>query len=103
VRALVLAVRFLLELAALAALAYAGWRAHWLLGIALPVAAAALWGTFVAPKRIVDTPTPVQLLVEALVFGGAAVALVLADQAVLGIVLVVVAVGDRVLISVLRE
>jgi hypothetical protein len=102
VRAAALAVRFLLELCALAALAYAGWQAHWLLGMALPVAAAVLWGLFVAPKRAVEAPAAVRLLVEALVFGGAAVGLVLADQAALGIVLAAVAVADRVLIAVLR-
>jgi hypothetical protein len=102
VRALVLAVRFALELCALAALAYAGWQAHWLLAIALPLAAAVLWGLFVAPKRALDAPAAVRLLVEAIVLGGAAVALVLADQPVLGIVLAVVAVVDRVLIAVLR-
>jgi hypothetical protein len=106
VRAAPLAVRFALELCALAALAYAGFQAGgavgWLLAVALPVAAAALWGAFVAPKRAVDASAPVRLLVEALVLGGAAVALALADRVVLGVALAVVALADRVLIAVLR-
>jgi hypothetical protein len=47
--------RFLLELAALASLGYWGFAENdgvlrWVLGIGLPVLAAAVWGTFVSPK-----------------------------------------------------
>jgi len=75
-----LGVRFLLELAALAAYAYWGWAAHegiwrWVLGIGLPLLAAALWGTFRVPNDPGHAPVPVpgvvRLLLEAAYFGGA--------------------------------
>ena len=50
-----LALRFLLELAALAAVGYWGWDAGGpLLAIAAVAAVAVVWGLFVAPKRRFD-------------------------------------------------
>ena len=51
-----LALRFLLELAALGAVAYWGWAQHdglesWLWASGLPLIAAVLWGTFAVPWR----------------------------------------------------
>ena len=75
-----LALRFLLELAALAAYAYWGWTAHegiqrHLLGIGLPLLAAVLWGTFRVPNdpgnAPVPIPGPLRLLLEAAFFAGA--------------------------------
>ena len=79
-----LAVRFILELAALAALAYWGWTQHsgilrYLLTVSLPVLGAVLWGVFAVPgdrSRSGDAPVPVpgilRLLLELLLFGFAA-------------------------------
>ncbi|MGW5571433.1 YrdB family protein [Nocardia thailandica] len=80
-----LGVRFLLELTALASFGVYGWRAfdaprRYLLVVALPLAAALLWGVFALPddpSRGGDVPVPVsgpvRLLVEfAVLFGGAA-------------------------------
>lgn len=84
-----LLVRFLLELAALAALAWWGADAgddaltSALLGAGLPLAAAALWTLFVAPRRRHELPRAVRFLVQVLVLGGAAAALVAADHPVL--------------------
>ena len=78
-----LALRFFLELAALAAMAYWGWTGHEGVGrvawaVSLPLLAAALWGTFRVPgdpgPAPVAVPGPVRLLLE-LIFFGAAVAL----------------------------
>ena len=75
-----LALRFLLELAALAAYACWGWAAHegawrYLLGIGLPLLAAVLWGTFRVPndpgKAPVPIPGPAWLLLEAIFFAAA--------------------------------
>jgi uncharacterized membrane protein HdeD (DUF308 family) len=78
-----LALRFLLELAALAALAYWGWTQHtgalrFLLAFGLPVLAAVIWATFSVPgdrSRSGKAPVPVhgvvRLLLEALLFGSA--------------------------------
>jgi hypothetical protein len=81
-----LAVRFLLEVAALTALGYAGW----LLGpsavmsavlvVVLPLAAALVWGRWVAPKADRRLPDPQRLAVELGVFGAAALGLVAAQQ-----------------------
>ncbi|KAA2260980.1 DUF2568 domain-containing protein [Solihabitans fulvus] len=76
-----LALRLVLELAALAALCWGGWQlGSWPLGIALPVVAAVAWGTFAVPgdpsrngKAPVPVPGAVRLLVELLVLGGGCV------------------------------
>jgi hypothetical protein len=78
-----LALRFLLELAGLAALGVWGWHAAGIPGaIALPAGAAAAWVTFNvvgdpsrSGKAPVRVPGVVRLLLEAAFFGGAAFAL----------------------------
>jgi hypothetical protein len=75
------ALRFLLELCALVALAYWGFEtgggaiAKVALGIGAPLVAAVVWGAFVAPRAPVKPPGVVVLLLEVLVFGSAAAAL----------------------------
>ena len=92
-----LGVRFILELAALAALGYWGFRvgdgaiARVALGIGTPLVAALAWGLFVAPRASVDAPEAVRLLLQIAIFGGAALALARADQAQMGIALAAVA------------
>ncbi len=83
--------RFLLELAALAALAYWGFAEHegvvqWLLGLGAPLVAAAVWGRFVAPKASHPTIDPLRLALEVLVFGSGVAALCVAEQTTLAIV-----------------
>lgn len=74
---MLLAPRFVLELALLAALAVAGWRlpdqvwAQVALAVALPVAAAVLWGFVVSPKARAGAPLPVRLAVEIALFATA--------------------------------
>ncbi len=84
--------RFLLELSALAAVAYWGWSEHggvwrWVLVVAAPLAIAVVWGQWVAPKARVRVGDPWKLLLEVLVFGSAVAALAAAEQAVLAVVL----------------
>jgi hypothetical protein len=82
-----LALRFLLELSALAALAYggahlrAGPAARVALAIAAPLAAAVAWGAVVSPKARVRATAPVRLLVELTVFGAGVWALHAAGRA----------------------
>ncbi|MER7951572.1 YrdB family protein [Streptomyces sp. NPDC096079] len=72
---------FLLELAALAVLAWWGWEAaenvalRLLCAVAAPALAAVVWGLFAAPRARFRVPLGVVLLVQALVFGAAAAAL----------------------------
>lgn len=99
-----LALRFLLELCAFAALGYWGSQATssglWcaVLAIVTPGAAIVVWGLFVAPKAKAKVAEPVRWAIELVVFVGAAAALIAADQVALGIVLGAVAVANGVLV-----
>lgn len=79
-----LALRFILEILALVALAYWGWTqqtglGHILWALALPTLAAVLWGTFRVPddpgKAPVAVPGAVRLALELVIFGAAVMAL----------------------------
>ena len=100
-----LLVRLLLELAALAALAYWGFRAgHTLparlaLGLGAPLLAAAIWGQFVSPRAAVQVSAVTRLLLEALVLGGGAAALAAAGSPGPASILAAVAVVNRVLMA----
>jgi len=95
-------VRFACEVAALAALAYWGFDTGdgvtgWLLGIGAPIAAASVWGAFVAPKAKRPVGRATRLLVEFVVFSAAVAALVAAGEPVLAGVLAVSALTTSVL------
>jgi uncharacterized protein DUF2568 len=97
-----LAVRFVLELAALAALAYWGFSEFdgvlsVLLGVGAPLTAAVIWGLLVSPKARYGSPAR-QAIGEAVVFGAAVIALLDSDQPVLAIVFAAVALVDGVLV-----
>lgn len=96
---LALTVRFLLELAALAALSWWGFETGGvLLGIVAPLAAAVVWGMFVAPKARIAAPRPVRFALEVLVFGAAVVALLAIDKTVAaGVFAAVVVIDDALL------
>jgi hypothetical protein len=70
-----LAVRFLLELCALAALAYWGFKtgtgpiSKMVLGIGAPLLAAVVWATFVAPGASIQVPGPLRLVLQVVIFG----------------------------------
>ena len=76
-----LTLRFMLELAAIGALGYWGFRsgsgplAKAALGLGAPALAMLVWGAFVAPKATVAVAEPVRLLISLAVFGAAALAL----------------------------
>jgi hypothetical protein len=84
-----LGLRFILELLGLYALGYWGWTQHdgllrFVLAIGLPLLAAVLWGTFRVPndpgKAPVAVPGIVRLLLEAVYFAAATLALYAAGQ-----------------------
>ncbi len=99
-----LAWRFILELGSLAALAYSGWQAggdttvKLGLAIGLPLLAAVIWGVFGAPTSSRRLQGPSYLTLEVVVWGGSALALAAAGQPVLGLVLALMLVVNRVLI-----
>lgn len=105
VRAVNLLLRFLLELAALAGLAFWGWTAgHSLAGqvilaIVTPLAATWLWGLYAAPASEHRLDGLARLAVEWLVFGGAAVATVVSGQPWVALAFVVVAAGNAVVLA----
>lgn len=76
-----LGLRFILELCALGALGYWGYRtggttlAKLARAAGAVIATAVVWAAFVAPDASVPAPGPVRALLQVLVFGAAAVAL----------------------------
>lgn len=73
--------RFLLEVAALLAVAYWGFRTgdslvvSVALALAAPLLVAVVWGVFGSPKAALPLPDPARLGLEVLVFGAAAAGL----------------------------
>jgi hypothetical protein len=98
-----LALRFLLELCALGALAYWGFKTgsgpitKIGLGLGAPLLAAVVWGVFVSPQAPVALPGPLSLVLQALVFGSAAAALAYAGHHTLALVFLAVVVINAVL------
>jgi Protein of unknown function (DUF2568) len=82
-----LAVRFLVELCALAALAYWGFSldapimVRVVLGVATPLIAAIAWGAYVAPRARLSAPASMRLAVELAVLGAAVLALAVTGPA----------------------
>jgi len=101
VKAANLALRFVLELAALAALAYWGWGVTWVIAVAAPAAWIVLWATFGSPKARVKLSTPWRIVFEAVVFGAAAAALWAAGQEVGALVLFAAWAANRAALTAL--
>lgn len=108
-RAANLALRFLLELAMLAALATwgftvgAGWPLKLLLGAGGPVLAAAVWGVWLAPRSPRRLPAAGMILLEVVLFGLAAAGLATTGHRLLAVVLAGLYALNRVLIGVWRQ
>jgi hypothetical protein len=90
-RGLVLAVRFVCELAMLAALAWWGAATFegamaFVAGIAAPLAAIVVWGMFVAPKARRPVPVVTRLLIEDVLFALTTLALFAVGPPLLAIV-----------------
>ena len=104
-----LALRFLLELCALGALGYWGFKtgggalAKVGLGLGVPLVAAVVWGTFVAPKALVKVPGAARLLVELGVFASATAALYAAGSTRVATALMLAYVLDRILLTALWQ
>ncbi len=104
-----LALRFILELCALAAFGYWGFHtgksplAKIALGIGAPVLVAAIWVVFVAPGSARELHDPIRLVVELVIFGLAAIGLAAAGRPALAWVLGIVFVVNRILMYVWRQ
>jgi hypothetical protein len=99
-RTLSLGLKFLLELAAFAGLAYWGARTGGvLLAIAAPAAAIALWAVFAAPRSERRLPTAPRIAFELCVFAAAVAALFAAGAPVAAIVLAILVVVSTALLT----
>ncbi|HEX3592824.1 MAG TPA: YrdB family protein [Pseudonocardiaceae bacterium] len=99
-----LGLAFALELAAIAALGYWGFRAgtstvmELLLGLGTPAVAIVLWALFAAPKATPGSPVLYWATVV-VVFGGAALGLMFAGQHLLGEVFALVVIANLVIVK----
>ena len=78
-------IRFLLELAVLAALGYRGFRSQsgalqWLIGLGAPALAALVWAVFVNPQGPWASDDPLRLLLELASFGAGVAALIAVER-----------------------
>ena len=99
-----LALRFLLEIAALVAIGHWGFSQHvgiwrFIIGIGGPLIAAVMWGTFAVPddpsrsgRAPVAVPGVLRLVLELALFGFAAWALYDASSPVLSLILAIIAI-----------
>ncbi|MEO3822988.1 YrdB family protein [Actinomadura sp. B10D3] len=100
---------FLLEIAAIAALAWWGFTTGEnvlvgaVLGVGAPVAAMVLWGLFAAPRARFTVALPFVLLVKAAVFGAGALALYGVGHPAAAVGFAVVALLNTALAAVDRE
>ncbi|MFE1268140.1 YrdB family protein [Streptomyces sp. NPDC058757] len=100
---------FVLEVAALGFLAWWGWSAaepvvlRGLLAVGVPAAAATAWGLFAAPKARIRVPLAGVLVVKALVFGAAALALAGLGHGTGAVVFAVVAAVNTAMVTVSRR
>ena len=108
IAALNLALKFLLEIAALAAFAY--WGANTgemplslLLAIVTPVAAAVAWGRFAAPKSERRLPLQPRIRFELTVFTAAVLALLAAGAPDLAVAMSALVILNAVLLTVLGQ
>lgn len=104
-----LALRFLLELCALAALGYAGFQlaSGLLIKIALaigaPLLAVMIWGTFIAPKATIPVPLIAWLALQAIIFGLAIAGLAATGHTTLAIVFVLALAVNATLLYIWRR
>jgi hypothetical protein len=101
-----LLLRFLLELCALGAVGYWGFKTgsgiavKIGLGIGAPLVVAVVWAVFISPRAPVHLPLPLSLLLQVVIFGLAAAALAVAGHHILGWVFVAVVVINSALMYV---
>jgi len=103
-----LAVRFLLELSALAALAYWGFHAtagpwRYVVAVVAPLTFAAAWGLFASPKARFKRKLGGQLAIEAVLFGIVTVALVAAGRAGLAVAFAAAAFVNRIVLTAMEQ
>jgi hypothetical protein len=108
-KALLLTLVFLLELAMLAAAGWwgftldAGWPVRLLAGLGAPLLLAVVWGVFCSPRAAVPLPAPAKLAAQAACFVTGGVLLALAGHPVPGVLLVVLWAADTALLRLIGD
>jgi hypothetical protein len=103
-----LALRFALEICLLVALGSWGWNAggtlplKLLLAVGAPLAAAVVWGLFIAPRATIAVPLGVWLLLQLLLFGLALAGLVAAGHPALAIAFAIALAFNATLLYIFR-
>ncbi len=103
-RSLVLVVRFLLELALVAAVGWSAWMLsdgvwRWVLALAVPALVVVLWARYLSPKAAVELPPQARFALELLLFAVAAVFLSSAGASAAAATLAAVWVVHRVALA----
>jgi Protein of unknown function (DUF2568) len=103
-----LAVRFLLEICALAAVGYWGFHTgngmmKWVLGIGAPILIAMIWGVFGSPKAMIKVPMTLHIFIEIIVFGIPAIALFVAGKHQLAWIYGILVVLNRLLMVLWKQ
>ena len=94
-------VAFLLELCALAAVAYWGYTESVVLAVVTPLVLAVIWGVFASPRARVALPQWPKLALRVGLLLASALALAVAGQHGLALALAVAVVADNVLLAAL--
>jgi hypothetical protein len=98
-----LGLRFVLELCMLVALGIWGFSENFVLGIDAPLAAAVVWGLWIAPKATRRLDDPIRLALELLLFGAAGAALAVAGHALAAAVFLAAVALSEVLMLAWRQ
>jgi hypothetical protein len=102
-RTLILLVRFLSEIGALAAFTVWGFSEAGWFGVLPPLAAAAVWGRYMAPRSEQRLADPLRLIAELVFFGFATAAFGAADAPALALVYGPVAMIGAVVVRYVEE
>ncbi|UJF34032.1 YrdB family protein [Paenibacillus hexagrammi] len=104
-----LGLRFLLELCILASLGYWGFTTSKgillkiALGLGAPLAAAVLWGMFVAPKATFAVSDPLRFIIELIIFSSAFAALSFSGHIRLTLAFAIIAIVNRILMALWNQ
>jgi hypothetical protein len=104
-----LGLRFLLELAALAAVGWWGWHTggstlgRLALATVLPLVVAVVWGVFIAPKARVKVSRPVWYALQIVIFGSASLALASVWSPWAGVAFALIVVANIALLAIAGE
>lgn len=104
-----LALRFVLEIFALGAVGYWGFKIgkdgvlKWLMAFGFPVLLAVIWGVFGSPKAVIKLSSPLHFIVEVLTFGLPALALYFIGKQQVAIFYIILVIVNRMLMFIWNQ